>query len=121
MKQLDDFLKLKHEIFNYFGYVENWVSIPIDDRREMYWQLNQNNNGSGEVVYHDEPLTNDCVEDGHCFTDEIYTQRFLKKWVYRGEDYTMICVDTHTDGNKFLAIYDNNKEQTALTAEFDCG
>lgn len=44
------------------------------------------------------------------YSNEIYTQRFLPKWVYRGKDYTMICVDTHTDGNKFLQIFDNSKE-----------
>ncbi len=30
--------------------------------------------------------------------------------VYRGQDYTMISVDTHVDGNKFLQIFDNKKE-----------
>jgi len=44
------------------------------------------------------------------YRNDIYTQRFLSKWVYRGEDYTMICVDTHTDGNKFLQIFNNKKE-----------
>ena len=51
--------------------------------------------------------------DGNYYEDEIYTQRFLPKWVYRGEDYTMVCVDTHTDGNQFLRIFDNLKERKA--------
>lgn len=41
---------------------------------------------------------------------QIYTQRFLPKWVYRADELTMICVDTQTDGNKFLMIFDNAKE-----------
>lgn len=44
------------------------------------------------------------------YSDEIYTQCFLPKWIYRGKDYTMILIDIHTDGNRFLAIYDNKKE-----------
>ena len=45
-------------------------------------------------------LNNEAVGDYYC--NSIYTQRFLSKWVYRGGDLTMISVDTHTDGNKFL-------------------
>ena len=40
-------------------------------------------------------------ENGDTYSDEIYTQRFLPKWVYRGKDYTMILIDIHTDGNRF--------------------
>jgi hypothetical protein len=49
-------------------------------------------------------------ETGNHYGNEIYHQRFYSKWIHRGEAYTMIMVDTHTDGNKFLAIYDNAKE-----------
>ena len=48
--------------------------------------------------------------DGDYYQNEIYTQRFLPKWVYRGKEYTMICVDTRTDGNTFLQVFDNSKE-----------
>ena len=51
-----------------------------------------------------------CIEI--CVND-IYTQRFYDKWVWRGKDYTMIFCDTHTDGNKFFGIYDNKKEVKA--------
>ena len=111
MKTLDSYMKLQKEIFEYFGYKEDWVKIPISDRREMYWMLDQNKNGGGDVTYHEESLTVHNVEGGKIYTDEIYTQRFLPKWVYRGEDYTMICTNPHTDGNKFLCVFDNNKEQ----------
>lgn len=109
MKKLDDYLKLKKEIFTYFGYVEDWRVIPIDDAREYFWNLN--GEGTGNTVRYASTITdlND-EEAGHYYENEIYTQRFLPKWVYRGEEYTMICVDTHTDGNKFLQIFDNTKE-----------
>ena len=106
MKILDQYFDLQQQLFDYFSYVEDWVSIPIDDRREYYWQLNQNTDGSGSVLY---AKTKNLYETDKYYSDSIYTQRFLPKWVYEGKEYTMICVDTHTDGNKFLAIYANDK------------
>ena len=108
MKILDQHLTLEKEIFEYFGYVEDWRRLPIDDAREYFWRLN--GTGPGEVGFADseEELEN---EEGNYYVNEIYTQRFLPKWVYRGKDYTMICVDTHSDGNQFLQIFDNSKER----------
>jgi len=120
MKILNDYCKLQEEIYKYFGYVEDWVAYPIDDRTDYYWNLELENHGnpedegfyqSGDVFYAEskkfaEDRDGD-EKDG--YSNEIYHQRFLPKAVYEGKDYTMIVVDTHTDGNKFLAIYDNKK------------
>lgn len=103
---LDGYFKLQEEIYKYFGYVEDWRVIPMDDRREYYWRI-VGSEQSGDVEYCTEPTFTD---ENHLYSDEIYTQRFLPKWVYRGEEYTMICVDPHTDLNTFLAIFSNNKE-----------
>lgn len=105
MKILDDYLKLQQEIYDYFDYEEQWRVIPIDDRRDFYWYLN-----SDEVSYA-EKLEDFNEEVGNYYADSIYTQRHHDQWVYRKDDYTMIMVDTHCDGNKFLAIFDNTKEQ----------
>ena len=116
MKLLDDYLKLQNELFAYFGYKENWKAIPIDDAREYYWYLT--GDGHGDEVKFAKMKKN--VFDGtesDGYSNEIYTQRFLPKWVYRGQDYTMICVDTNTDGNKFLQIFDNAKEIKDAPAE----
>ena len=109
MKLLDQYNTTRNELFKYFNYVEDWVVIPLDDRREMIWGLTKTEQ-TGSVRFAEtlNELKNE--EAGEYYEDEIYTQRFLPKWVYRGKDYTMICVDTHTDGNKFLAIYTNEKE-----------
>lgn len=110
MQLLDQYLELQKQIFEYFGYVEDWRAIPIDDAREYFWHLT--GEGSGDEVKfakEEENLFDGTDTDG--YSNEIYTQRFLPKWVYRGKDYTMICVDTHTDGNKFLQIFDNTKER----------
>jgi hypothetical protein len=109
MDLLDRYLSLQKEIYDYFGYVEDWVVIPIDDRREFYWST-IGDERSGSVKY---AVTEDELEEelGDYYQDEIYTQRFLPKWVYRALEFTMICVDPQSDGNRFLAIYDNSKER----------
>jgi len=106
MKLLKEYFEIQQKIYDYFGYVEDWVVIPIEDKTEYYWCV-QGTDKSGDVVYAKD------VKDfatGDYYSNELYQQRFLPRCVYRGEDYTMICVDTHTDGNKFLQIFDNKKE-----------
>lgn len=108
MKLLDDFFAVRDQIHKYFGYKEDWVTIPLDDQRTVKWSLAQNQDGSGKVYYWDADKPFDT--EGNWYSAYIYTQRFLPKWVYRGAEYTMISIDTKTDGNKFLAIFDNAKE-----------
>ena len=105
MKQLKEYFKLQKEIYDYFGYKEDWVVIPIEDATDYFWHLT--GEGHGDEVWFGEDKEGALSP---MYSNEIYTQRFLPKWVYRGKDYTMICVDTHTDGNKFLQIFDNSKE-----------
>ena len=106
MELLDDYFKIQKQIYDYFGYAEDWTVIPIDDSRKYYWKLY--GEGPGSVRFSENA---ELLEDPglNFYQNAIYTQRFLSKWVYYGEDYTMVCVDTHTDGNKFLQIFDNNK------------
>lgn len=114
MKLLDDYFAIQKQIFDHFGYVEDWAVIPLDDARDSYWRLD--GEGPGEVCFADsEDELNS--ETGNYYVNSIYTQWHLKKWVYRAADFTMICVDTHTDGNKFLKIFDNTKERPMLDDE----
>jgi hypothetical protein len=106
MKLLNDYFDAKKQVHDYFGYVEDWVSIPLDDATDYIWHLT--GEGYGDEVKYAEKLED--FATGDYYANEIYTQRFLPKWVYRGPEYTMICVDTHTDGNKFLQVFDNSKE-----------
>lgn len=112
MKLLSTYFDLQEQIFAYFGYREDWVKIPLDDRTDANWILLQEPDGSGHVIYHESELTPEFLDSGEFYHDTIYTQRFLPKWVYVGVEYTMVVVDTHTDGNKFLGIYDNTKRVT---------
>jgi len=108
MELLDKFNAVRQEIFNYFGYKEDWRVLPLDDAREYFWSLD--GLGPGTVKFAD---TEDELKDesGNYYEDEIYTQRHLPQWVYRGEHFTMVVVDTNTDGNQFLRIFDNDKER----------
>lgn len=110
MKKLDEYFKLQKEIYDYFGYKEDWVVIPIEDSREYFWELKQELDGSGEVSFWENKLNVGKFTKTDGYSNSIYTQRFLSKWVYVGKDYTMIVVDTQTDGNKFLSIFDNKKQ-----------
>lgn len=108
MIELKRYFELQQQIYDYFGYVEDWRVIPLDDATEYYWRLF--GEGPGFVIFAD---TEDKLKsDGDYYRSEIYTQRFLPKWVYRGADYTMICVDTRTDGNTFLQVFSNVLERT---------
>lgn len=116
MKMLDEYFALQKEIFEYFGYVEDWRVIPLDDCREYWWHLTGEAHGN-EVKFSAATTKTEAVyemNNGEGYSNEIYTQRFLPKWVYRGEKYTMVCVDTHTDMNHFLSVYSNEKEIKTL-------
>ena len=110
MQLLTEYFEIQKKIYDYFGYKEDWIVIPIDDSRECYWRLLLDARGGGEVRFADteEELENE--DDNYC-ENEIYKCHFLPKWVYRGDEYTMVVVDTRTDGNKFLQIFDNSKER----------
>jgi hypothetical protein len=108
MELLKHYNLVRQDLFDYFGYVEDWVVIPVDDATKYYWRLT--GEGRGDEVQFADTLEELETESGNYYANEIYTQRFLPKWVYRGDEYTMVVVDTHTDGNKFLQIFDNKKE-----------
>lgn len=107
MKLLDDYLDLENQIHKYFGYIEDWHVYPISNGRDYYWKLVGSEN-DGEIHFAESLET--LNSDGNYYSNEILTDRFLRKYVYRGKDYTMVIVDTRTDGNKFLQIFDNSKE-----------
>lgn len=123
MKLLDDYFKLQKQVHEYFGYVEDWAAIPMDDCTDKDWALDQNEDGSGEIHFgekvdvvewhtgdQDEIMSRKDGKTLECYSHDIYTQRFLPKWVYRGEEYTMVVCDTRTDGNRFLCVFDNSRE-----------
>lgn len=102
-KILDAYQAAHQAVYDYFGYEEGWVVLPFDDCRSYYWQL------VGDTVHFADDKES-IGPDGATYSDEVYRGRHIEKPVIRKKDLTLIAVNTHTDGNKFLAIYDNAKE-----------
>jgi hypothetical protein len=99
--------KARHELFTYFGYKENWRVLPIQDSTEFFWSVSLVN----RLVKFAETEKELEDETGKYYESEIYRQRHLKQWVYRGKDYTMILTDPKVDSNQFLEIFSNEKER----------
>ncbi len=111
------YFDLADEIHKHFGYREDWRAIPMDAQLDQYWMIihtektAEGEPAGGRYVHSPEPFTEESVKAGNnLYGGSIYTQRFLPKWVYRAADLTMVAADTHTDGNKFLMLFDNAKE-----------
>jgi len=111
--KLNKYFNLQQVIYEAFRYVEDWVVIPLSDQRDMFWQiigLHDESGMGGSIIYYEEPLTEENLEKGKHYSAKIYTQRFLPRWIYRTDYFTLVCMDTCTDGNKYLGIFDNSKE-----------
>jgi len=107
MDLVENYFKLREEVFESFGYQENWRAFPMEDRRMFLWYLDE----SGTEVSYAAKKEDFNERVGNYYSDEVYKYRHLKERVYRNEKYTMILVDTHMDGNILLHIFDNEKEQ----------
>ena len=105
MEILEKYFVLQKNIYEFFGYEEDWVVIPLDDAREYQWHLDEE---AGHVWFWDK---NDL---SNIYSNELYRQRFLPGCVFPGDGYTMIVVDTHTDGNKFLQVFDDAKRHDVI-------
>lgn len=115
---VDAFEEAKQAIFDHCGYKEDWRVIPLEDSRDYYWTIDQFEREwckfcpqKEGLEYWLEEHEDEYGKFGDClYEDEIYTQRHLPKWVYRGKEFTLVCVDTHTDGNQFIRIFRNDHE-----------
>lgn len=107
---IDNYFNLRNELHEMFEYDEDWRAIPLHDSRDFYWRLYGDGSNKDDLnilrFFEDKEILD---SGGDYYEDDIYTQRFLHKWVYQSENFTMVCCDPHTDGNKFLRILDNKK------------
>lgn len=94
----------KQAIYDHVGFEEDWVVYPIDDCTDKYWFVDE---GSKEVHYADSP---ESMKEEEGYVDELYTQRFYRKWIYRGPLFTMIFCNPGVDGMKWFRVFDNSKE-----------
>lgn len=100
---IEEYEQALENIYNHVGFEEDWVVYPIDDCTDCLWEIN------GNTVKYSETKEG-FFSDGDYYVDDIYTQRFYSKWVYRGENYTMIFCDPHVDGMKWFRIFENSNE-----------
>jgi len=114
---VDNYEAAKEAVFKHTGYVEDWRSLSLEDSREMFWAVDDFERRWCRYSPVKEDLeyyvkTGDYSGPGadHLFEDEIYTNRHLPKWVYRGPEFTLVCCDTQSDGNQFLRIFRNDME-----------
>jgi hypothetical protein len=105
MNLIENYNNALQELYNHVGFIPDWVIYPIDDCTQMYWSTD------GKTVKFAETLEEYNDESGDYYLDDVYTQRFYRKHIYRGIDYTMIFSDPHVDGMKYFRIFDNKKEQ----------
>jgi hypothetical protein len=104
MKLLQEYQAKEKEIYQYFGYQENWTVYPIEDCTKYYWYIDKDGVAFADT---EDDLYNE--DKGNYYNCEIIKTRQHKTSVFPGAEYTMILVDTHTDGNRFCSIYDNSK------------
>lgn len=74
MQLLTEFFEIQAKVFEFFGYVEDWRVIPLDDARKYFWRLDGEGPGTVHFADTEEELAN---EEGNYYTNEIYTQRHL--------------------------------------------
>ena len=62
-EKVDQYFKLQEEIHEYFGYVEDWVVIPLDYALDYHWFIDGTDT-DGTVVYSKDPLTKNALMEG---------------------------------------------------------
>lgn len=103
MELISKYQNALQAIYDHVGFKEDWVIAPIDDCTEKFWNTDDNK------VYYADSIEEFKLKDGNFYIDDLYKQRFYKKWIYVGEEFTMIFCDPHVDGMKWFRIFDNAK------------
>lgn len=105
MELIKNYNEALQAIYDHVGFKEDWVVAPLDDCTEKFWDVDDDCVCYAETK---EKLENKDGSDDY-YMDDIYKQRFYQKWVYEGEDFTMIFCDPHVDGMKWFRLFDNKK------------
>lgn len=109
LQLVKDYQKALDAIYEHVGFQEDWVVCPLDDKTDYYWFIINDKSTVKHTVKFANSLE-DLFSQGEYYEDDIYTQSFYSKWVYEGEDFTMIFCDPHVDGMKWWRLFDNKKK-----------
>lgn len=107
MKIITDLIEARCKLYDHVGFDEDWVVCPIWDCTDYVWQVTED-----KCKYADSK--EQFESDGDFYLDDIYKQRFYSKWVYEGEEVTMVMCDPNVDGVKWFKIFDNSKRVAKL-------
>lgn len=109
-------------LFEHVGYEHDWRIFPVVDHTDMYWAVDRgadswcrSSKDKAALEYWINNENGDYrEEDGDkVYESSIYTYRHLKKWVFRGPEFTLVLEDTHCDLNVWLACYRTDMEVKA--------
>ena len=124
MKEIDEYFKLQQEIYDLFQYEEQWRVYPLDDRRDVWWSIEGNTVWWSEKKENHQQLIDqeydyDDIPNDDVYSGEIRGSRHLDKSIYEDAEkkFTMIIVDTNTDFNVFLMIFDNDKRLKSIDTD----
>lgn len=90
MKQLKKYIKIVHEIYDYFDYTSGEKIYPIEDYTKYEWNK-YNNKLFYWIDDDDDPIYDDIVEE------------------YKGDEYTMFLIRDTLNLDDCLVIFDNKK------------
>ncbi len=97
---LSEYARLEQEILAHFNYEPQWREYLIRDYRDLWWGL------VGHTLYYqyeNNLATDEVLRQGNFCTAEVRS-------VYHSADgHTMVCLDTNTDGNKYLGVFEDSK------------
>lgn len=79
----------------FFGFKGEWRVRPIDDATSEYWS------NDAHTLHHANSEEELQSGEGKCYSDEILRPPML------GDGYTAFIVDTHSDGNQYFMVFDN--------------
>jgi len=94
------FFEAQVALFEHVGFTPDWVEYAIDNHLDKVWSCD------GKTVKYAKTVE-DFNSSGNYYSDDVYTQRFYDKWIYEGEDVTMIFCDPHTDGVQWFKVFNN--------------
>ncbi len=100
----------REAILGHVGYTENWRVLPLDDNRDEFWALaGQHVKFSPQrdaILY----WLSEFDDEYGPYGDVLYEDIVHTMGVFRGDELTLVAVDTQTDGNHFLRIFRNTNE-----------
>ena len=116
MNVVDNYTQAKKALLDHVGLIPDWVECPIEDHREHFWFVinEEGPYGKAKVIYGEKSILlrvlNGEEPEEDYYKDDIYTQCFYSKHVYRGKEFTLIFCDPHVDGVQWWRIFGTDQE-----------